>query len=189
MALGHAILAALLDREYSGYQLAKIFDTGVANFWYALPQQLYAELTKLAGAGFITGRQVIQHGRPNKRVYTVTEAGMSELRRFAEAASKPSVIRDDLMVKIHAVDHTDPLRAIAALADRAEHAAAKIAIFNQTLERLRGELDEETFLRLGDRIGPYLTCQRGLRFEQENLDWCQRTANLLRARTATSTKD
>jgi Trp operon repressor len=32
MALRHAILAALLNGEYSRNQLAKIFDAGVANF-------------------------------------------------------------------------------------------------------------------------------------------------------------
>ncbi|MFD0475577.1 hypothetical protein ACFQ0B_50665 [Nonomuraea thailandensis] len=37
MALRHAVLAALLDGEYSGYQLTKIFDVGVSNFWYAAP--------------------------------------------------------------------------------------------------------------------------------------------------------
>jgi hypothetical protein len=33
MALRHAVLAAMLDGGFSGYQLAKIFDVGVSNFW------------------------------------------------------------------------------------------------------------------------------------------------------------
>lgn len=83
MALRHAVLAALLDGEYSGYQLAKIFDLSVSNFWHAVPQQLYSELSRLETEGLISGRQIIQHDRPNKRVYTVTEAGVAELERFA----------------------------------------------------------------------------------------------------------
>ncbi|MFD0540489.1 PadR family transcriptional regulator [Actinomadura luteofluorescens] len=74
MALRHAVLAALLDGEYSGYQLAKIFDLSVSNFWHAVPQQLYSELSRLETEGLISGRQIIQHDRPNKRVYTVTQA-------------------------------------------------------------------------------------------------------------------
>src|SRR5438067_730598 len=115
MALRHAVLAALLDGEYSGYQLAKIFDAGMANFWYAVPQQLYAELTKLERAGLTASRQVIQHDRPNKRLHTVTEAGIAELERFAAAAAKPSFIRDDLLLKVHAVDRLDPAPPIAQL--------------------------------------------------------------------------
>ncbi|MFF3765810.1 PadR family transcriptional regulator [Streptomyces sp. NPDC001922] len=184
MSLRHAVLAALLDGEYSGYQLAKVFDLGVANFWHALPQQLYLELSKLERDGMVAGRQIVQETRPNKRLFTVTSAGTAELERFAASASKPSFIRDDLLVKIQTADHvaTDPL--IEQLTERATVAAAKVALFDQTLRQLRGTLDEETFLREGARIGPYLTCLRGRRFEQENLDWCRQTAAVLRQRTA-----
>jgi DNA-binding PadR family transcriptional regulator len=182
MALRHAVLAALLDGEHSGYRLAKIFDTAMANFWHAVPQQLYTELTKLEQDGLISGRLIVQHDRPNKRVYTVTGAGMAELERFAAAASKPSFIRDDLMVKVQTVDHVDSAPVIEQLEERAVQAAAKIEIFDKLLRRLRGDLDEQTFLRGGQPIGSYLTCLRGRRFEQEHHDWCRQVAELLRAR-------
>src|SRR5260221_14001396 len=105
MALSHAVLAALLDGEYSGYQLAKIFDVGVSNFWNAAPQQLYAELGRLEEAGLIRGRQVMQHRRPNKRVFTGTDAGSGELMHFAAAATQPLCIRDHLTVKGPAIDN------------------------------------------------------------------------------------
>lgn len=186
MALRHAVLAALLDGEYSGYQLAKIFDVSLSNFWYAVPQQLYAELTKLEQAGLITGRQVIQHDRPNKRLFTVTTAGLAELAAFAAAPSKPSSIREDLLVMVQAVDRLDPAPVIAQLEERAVMATAKVELFDQTLRQLRGDLTEETFLRESDRIGPYLTCLRGRRFEQENREWCEQAVALLRARVPLS---
>ncbi|MFC5750557.1 PadR family transcriptional regulator [Actinomadura rugatobispora] len=184
MALRHAVLAALLDGEYSGYQLAKIFDVAVSNFWHAVPQQLYTELSRLESEGLISGRQVIQHDRPNKRVYTVTPAGIEELERFATVPAKPGLIREDLLVMVQAVDHIQVPAVIAQLEERALAAAAKVALFDRTLERLRGDLDEETFLRQGEPIGPYLTCLRGRRFEQENHDWFRSTAQLLRERAA-----
>ncbi|WP_188190720.1 PadR family transcriptional regulator [Nonomuraea sp. SYSU D8015] len=184
MALRHAVLAALLDGEYSGYQLTKIFDVGVSNFWYASPQQLYAELTRLEADGLVAGREVVQQGRPNKRVFTVTEAGMAELAAFAAAPPKPLLIRDDLAVRVHAVDRLDPAPVIAQLHERAEEAAAKLALFEKMLVRLRGDLDEETFLRQGERVGPYLTCLGGCRLEREVRDWCLRTARTLSERAA-----
>lgn len=184
MALRHAVLAALLDGEYSGYQLAKIFDVSVSNFWHAVPQQLYTELAKLEADGLITGRQVIQHDRPNKRVYTVTQAGIAELEQFATLPAKPGVIREDLLVMVQAVEHVSPAAVIAQLEERALTAAAKVSLFERTLQKLRGEMDEETYLRHGEPIGPYLTCLRGRRFEQENYEWFQRTAQLLRERAA-----
>ncbi|MGI5359624.1 PadR family transcriptional regulator [Streptomyces sp. CA-252508] len=182
MALRHAVLAALLDGEYSGYQLAKAFDIGVANFWHALPQQLYAELTRLEKDGLVAGRQVVQESRPNKRLFRVTEAGQAELERFAAAASKPSFIRDDLLVKVQAADRVGTAPVIEQLRERAAAADAKIELLGALLRQLRGDMDEEEFLLRGERIGPYLTCLRGLAFEREHRDWCLRIAAVLRER-------
>ncbi|MFD9884573.1 PadR family transcriptional regulator [Streptomyces alboflavus] len=182
MALRHAVLAALLDGEFSGYQLAKGFDIGVANFWHALPQQLYAELSRLESDGLVAGREVVQDGRPNKRMFRVTDAGVAELERFAAAPAKPSFIRDDLLVKVQAVDGVEAAPVIAQLQERAAVAEAKAEVLGKLLRRLRGDLDEAEFLLAGQRIGPYLTCTRGLAFERETREWCLRTAELLERR-------
>ena len=184
MALRHAVLAALLGGEYSGYQLAKIFDLDVSNFWHAVPQQLYSELSKLEAEGLISGRRIIQHDRPNKRVYTVTQSGLDELERFAATPAKPGIVRDNLLVMVQAVDHISASSVIEQLDERAKVAAARIEHFERTLERLRGDMDEETYLREGSPIGPYLTCLRGLRFEQEWYEWCRSTAQELCERIA-----
>ncbi|MDH2393327.1 PadR family transcriptional regulator [Streptomyces sp. HNM0663] len=185
MALRHAVLAALLDGELSGYQLAKAFDLGVANFWYAQPQQLYAELARLEKEGLIAGREVVQETRPNKRLFQVTDAGLEELQAFAAAPTKPSFIRDDLLVKVQAADHVTTAALIAQLSERAAFAQAKVDLFAKLLRTMRGDRTEEEFLRHGSRIGPYLTCQRGLAFEQGNRDWCERTVAALRERQRT----
>lgn len=184
MALRHAVLAALLDGEYSGYQLAKAFDVGVANFWHALPQQLYTELAKLEKEGLVEGRQVVQETRPNKRVFRVTGAGRDELEEFAATASKPSFIRDDLLVKVQSADRIGTVRVIEQLDERVAAADAKIALLDDLLRKLRGDADEEEFLRHGERIGPYLTCLRGVAFERGHREWCLRIAAVLRERQA-----
>ena len=102
--LRDAVLAALLEGESSGYDLAKDFDASVANFWMATPQQLYRELDRLAEEGLIKARIVHQERRPNKRMLSLTEAGREAIQEFTGRAPKPSVIRDELMVKVQAAD-------------------------------------------------------------------------------------
>ncbi|MEW2587727.1 PadR family transcriptional regulator [Streptomyces virginiae] len=182
MALRHAVLAALLDGEFSGYELAKSFDIGVANFWHASPQQLYTELAKLEREGLVEGRQVVQEARPNKRLFQVTDAGRAELEAFAAAAVKPSVIRDDLLVKVQTADRIGTAPVIAQLEERAAAADAKIDLLGRVLRKMRGDLDEEEYLLRGDAIGGYLTCLRGIAFEQGHRDWCRRSAAILRER-------
>ncbi|MDH6223125.1 MULTISPECIES: PadR family transcriptional regulator [Streptomyces] len=186
MALRHAVLAALLDEELSGYQLAKAFDLGVANFWHARPQQLYAELGRLEKDGLVRGREVVQESRPTKRLFRVTEAGLAELEEFAAASAKPSFVRDDLLVKVQAADHVDVTALIAQLTERAAFARARIELFGKLLRGMRGDRTEEEFLRDGDRIGPYLTCLRGLAFEEGNRDWCEHAVTVLRGRARAS---
>ncbi|MEU6057452.1 PadR family transcriptional regulator [Streptomyces sp. NPDC047097] len=182
MALRHAVLAALLGGELSGYQLAKSFDLGVANFWHAQPQQLYAELTRLEGDGLVSGREVVQEGRPNKRVFLVTAEGLAEVERFTAASAKPSFVRDDLLVKVQGADHVDTGALIVQLTERADFAQGKIELFEELLERMRGSRTEEEFLRDGEPVGPYLTCLRGLAFERGNRDWCRTAVTVLRER-------
>ncbi|CAL9442951.1 hypothetical protein SUDANB37_02297 [Streptomyces sp. enrichment culture] len=72
---------------------------------------------------------------------------------------------------------------IAQLTDRADFARAKAELLGKLLRSLRGEgRDEDEYLRHGERIGPYLTCLRGLAFEEGHRDWCERTAQVLRER-------
>ena len=146
MALRHALLASLLEGEASGYELAKRFDVSVANFWFATPQQLYRELERLEGDRLVRGREVRQKRRPNKRVFRLTKAGREELHAFTAEPAKPSAIRDELLVKVQAVDDGDPVAVMAALHERMAQAEAKLALY----EHLLAGLD-------GDRLGPYLT--------------------------------
>jgi DNA-binding PadR family transcriptional regulator len=182
MALRHAVLAALVDRELSGYQLAKLFDLGVSSFWHAASQQLYLELGKLEADGLLTGHEVIQQGRPNKRVFALTEAGRAELTRFTEAPTKPTSIRDDLLVKAYAAHAADPLTLATQLEQRAAQSQAKADYLGSQLAKLRGDQTEAEHLATAENIGPYLAGTRGLRYAQEEANWCTWAAAALRAR-------
>ncbi|MGA7054394.1 MAG: PadR family transcriptional regulator, partial [Mycobacterium sp.] len=41
MALPHAILVSLCERDGSGYELARRFDRSIGYFWAATHQQIY----------------------------------------------------------------------------------------------------------------------------------------------------
>ena len=87
VALGDAILACLTERPMTGYELAKTFDTSIGFFWKANHQQIYRELTKLRDRGHIQGREVVQSGKPNKLVYTLTPEGRAALRHWGARPS------------------------------------------------------------------------------------------------------
>ena len=77
------------------------------------------------GEGLVAGRQVVQETRPNKRLFQVTEAGRAELEDFAAAVSKPSSIRDDLLVKVQAADRVGTAPVIDQLQERPRRPRAR----------------------------------------------------------------
>ncbi|WKG03517.1 PadR family transcriptional regulator [Mycolicibacterium sp. HK-90] len=179
MALRDAILATLLDGEASGYDLAKGFDASVANFWMATPQQLYRELDRMAADGLITARLVEQDRRPNKRLYSLTDAGRQALLEFTAIPPKPGAIREDLLVQIQAVDSGNLEAVRAALTERLNWATAKLARYRRAQDHLLAGRTEDGYLAEAERVGPYLTLLRGIRFEEENIDWAGRALAVL----------
>ncbi|MEF9880948.1 PadR family transcriptional regulator [Streptomyces sp. P9-A4] len=179
MSLKHAVLAALLEGEASGYDLAKIFDVSVANFWAATPQQLYRELDRLAVAGLITARVVEQERRPNKRMFSLTEPGRRDLAAYTSTPPRPSAVRDELMVQVQACDEGDTKAVREFVAQRMETARAKLARYDRLREWMLNGRDEDTYLDEAERVGPYLTLMRGRYFEEENLRWGERALAVL----------
>ncbi|TQJ91723.1 PadR family transcriptional regulator [Streptomyces sp. SLBN-31] len=189
MALRNAVMAALLEGEASGYDLAKGFEASVANFWMATPQQLYRELERMESEGLVSARVVHQERRPNKRLFSLTEAGREVLRDYVLAApSKPLALRDELMVKVQCVDiaDADAVDAVrAAVAERVERARTKLGRYERLRERLLDGRDEDEYFAEVERIGPYLTLLGGLALERANVQWGETALRRLDGRAQT----
>lgn len=182
MSLRDAVLAALLEGESSGYDLAKDFDASVANFWMATPQQLYRELDRLAEQGLIKARVVQQERRPNKRMFSLTAAGHDAIQQFTIKAPKPSVIRDELMVKVQAADAGNAAAVREFIVERLQWATAKLQRYERLRTRMLDGRTEDDYLAQAERIGPYLTLMRGISFEEENIRWAKRALTMMERR-------
>jgi DNA-binding PadR family transcriptional regulator len=183
MALRHAVLAALLEGEASGYELSKRFAVSVANYWSATPQQLYRELERLETEALLRGRVVEQERRPNKRVFTLTDAGYEELHAFVARPAKPTAIRDDLLIKVQAADGTDLTAVREAVAERLAHGRGKLALYERLRDNLLDGQSEIAYLRDADRVGPYLTLMGGRMYEEQQIRWCEAVLEVLEQRS------
>jgi DNA-binding PadR family transcriptional regulator len=188
MSLRDAVLAALLEGEASGYDLAIGFDASVANFWMATPQQLYRELDRLAEQGLIQARVVHQERRPNKRMFSLTDAGRAAIQQFTARAPKPSVIRDELLVKVQAADAGDGQAVREFILERLQWNTTKLQRYERLRTRLLDGRDEDEYLAQTERVGPYLTLLRGISFEEENIRWAKRALRIFEHRLSAQTR-
>ncbi|MFF6996330.1 PadR family transcriptional regulator [Streptomyces sp. NPDC008313] len=184
MALRNAVLAALLDGEASGYDLAKDFDAAVANFWMATPQQLYRELERMEAEGLIEARLVRQERRPDKRLFSLTPAGRRSLREFTAAPARPAALRDELLVKLYAVDEGDGDAVREAITERLAWSRAKLARYDRLRARLLDGRTEDAYLAGAERIGPYLTLMGGRALEQQTIRWAEQVLAVLERRAS-----
>ena len=82
MSLHYGLLGLLSYHDSTGYDLTKIFESSLNNFWHAQSSQIYRELKRMEESGWVSSHNKIQKGRPNKRIYTITEIGKTEFKKW-----------------------------------------------------------------------------------------------------------
>ena len=79
MSLKHGLLGLLNYEPMTGYELDKEFKESLEYFWQARGNQIYRELDLMEKNGWLTSEHIIQVEKPNKRVYSITANGKTEL--------------------------------------------------------------------------------------------------------------
>lgn len=183
MALNHAILALLIDHPHSGYDLAKDFDRSVNFFWKATHQQIYRELSKLEDQSFVEVETIAQTGRPDKKLYSITEAGKAFLTEWLLEPCDVMPIKEDLLVKLWAaelVPISNPIEpsAIGKIIEEFQRHQQlhrqRLATYAQIKQEFFAEPDS---LPIAQKYR-YLVLRRGIRYEEDYIAWCDEVLEL-----------
>jgi DNA-binding PadR family transcriptional regulator len=189
VALPQAILVSLCEQSGSGYELTRRFDRSIGYFWSATHQQIYRTLRTMEADGWVSATVVVQRGRPDKKVYTVSDAGRFELARWIAAplgvaSGRAGALGDnrtrEVAVKLRGAAFGDPgalHEQIVAL--RAERA--------QLLDTYRGfekkQFPDPAVLR-DNALHQYLVLRGGIRAEEGTIDWLDEVTAALTAALA-----
>ena len=84
MSLRYTLLGFINYKPVTGYELKKHMDNSTNFFWNANLSQIYPALKKLEHEGYITSKKILQDGPPDKKIYTITEKGKTELISWLE---------------------------------------------------------------------------------------------------------
>jgi PadR family transcriptional regulator, regulatory protein AphA len=99
--LKFALLGALNYQPMSGYDLKQFTDRSISNFWHAELSQIYVTLKALEKGGLITSSTVPQAGRPDRRIYTITESGQQVLNDWLKTPfTEIDQYKDTLLLKL-----------------------------------------------------------------------------------------
>ena len=131
MSLRYAILGLLARERLTGYDLTKRFDTSIGFFWSAKHSQIYPELAALTKEGMVTFEVVTQTSKPNKKVYTITDEGRTELARWVAEPADKRTVKDPLMLRTWAIGAVDPALGLDHLKGALAEAEKRCAYFAQ----------------------------------------------------------
>jgi DNA-binding PadR family transcriptional regulator len=153
----------------SGYDLVQTFRISMVLYWHAHPGQIYPTLDRMERDGWIAGREVIQRGRPNKRLYSITAEGRRVLLEWLAAPYEPFKMKNPPLLKSRFLAHLGADGSSAKFAEMRDAMAAY-------LDELRG-YDRE----FAGKGGPYqdlngmfvyFTLRRGIMFAESEVEFC-----------------
>ena len=169
MTLRYVILTVLSTREATGYDIAKELSYNIGNFWKAQHQQVYRELAILVINSSVTCKLVPQAGKPDRKVYSITEIGRETLVEWFHKPANHPAIRDELSAKLRVCDihNSEPMQ---------QHIEALFEESRTLLNHYRGlEQSQFTDHQNLDRQARLerLTLRRNIHNRQATLAWAE----------------
>ncbi|MFC5651314.1 PadR family transcriptional regulator [Paenibacillus solisilvae] len=175
-ALSYALLSMLNRKPFSGYDLKKLMEL----FWQAKHSQIYPLLTKLEKDELLTFELISQSGKPDKKIYSITDKGVAALKKWIvdEPAAIP-VMRDEFLVKLYAIGLADPETARRIFEERLIAKKVTIARLQKEINLMEAQKDDSLTDITNKQFGRYLLYKRKLRLEEEEIEWVHWAISLL----------
>ncbi len=175
MALAHTILATLGTESYSGYDLWKKFSQTSKYYWQASQQQIYRELGKLEKEGALASEIIPQEGRPDKKLYKITDKGIEILKTWLLEPSEPMAIREELLVKVIAAKLVPKSVILQEIKRHQQIHSQQLAEYKQIEQEKFADTSQLTF----EQKCIYATLRCGIGYESYRINWCQEAIALL----------
>lgn len=165
MSLRPAFLALLEGRAQHGYDLKRAYDHHFGRSRPVAYGQVYTALAKLLRNGFVTVDSAEGDGGPERKLYTITDAGVTDVRRWLEEPENPDrYLQSSLYAKVIAALLTGRSAATVLDLQREEH-----------LRAMRELTKRKRTADLADRIA----CDHALFHLEADLRWLEHTATML----------
>lgn len=167
VALEHALLVSLSEKPAAGLELARRFERSIGFFWSATHQQIYKVLRRMEQDGWVTAQVVEQSGRPEKRVYSVTEVGRKTLGDWISTTTPRAGFRSEIAVKMRGASYGDRAALLANIAELIADHRTRLAFYKGLSAR---DYPEPTQLT-GQDLDTYLVLRGGILQETFWITW------------------
>ena len=121
--------------DASGYEIRKMVAEGSFSFFSeASYGSIYPALTKLTADGLVTCKEMPQDKRPDKKVYSLTDAGRRVLTERLNEGTGPDKHRSAFLAALLFAEAVSPQRVQSLIEERTRQHLGKIERLNALLE-------------------------------------------------------
>ncbi|HET6351514.1 MAG TPA: PadR family transcriptional regulator [Coriobacteriia bacterium] len=148
MSVKHGILAVLDRRSMHGYDLRRDLEDELGAAWAINYGQIYSTLERMVRDGLVVQSEtVVTAEAPDRKLYTITPAGRTELHRwFLAAEDDAETGRDELHAKI-VLGLTGDVDVEQVIQAQRKGQLRRIGLLTERKERLDPELDFGSLLQ------------------------------------------
>lgn len=172
----YAVLGLLSRRPQSGYDMRKQYMGSAGNFWSESYGQIYPILKQLEAEGLATFTVDHNEGRPDRKVYQITEAGREALREWLVSPAETFRYRVEVLLKVmHGIEVGPEMTIEHVQRFRKEHEAL-LQRYGGITEQLKEQYRDAPNLQYS-----LLTVSCGEHVSQAFIEWCDEAIARLRA--------
>lgn len=130
-------LGILSFGDATGYEIKKMAEEGLfSHFVEASYGSIYPALTRMTEHGLLTCRSEVQDGKPDKKVYSITEAGRIELKSALTTRPSKDKFKSEFLFIMLMSEHLDQAHVSDVLTQRAQELEAELEMIRACGEQL-----------------------------------------------------
>ncbi len=174
MSLRYGILGLLSEWDASGYDIKKEFDDLMSIFWHSHLSQIYPELTKLEKEGLISSQHVAQDGKPDKKIYSITENGRKELLTWLFEGPESPKVKDPFLMQTFFMDNVPIEEVLLKLRLYKKERTQRLDKMKEIIHERLHSIKERNIMK-ARIIMSSAVLRRGIEQEVQYIKWCEDT--------------
>ena len=101
------ILGLLMEKSRTGYEINEVFETIFSHFYRGSYGMIYPTLKKLQKQGLVEKEIILQDGKPNKNVFTITDKGKTQFYEYLTTNISLESRESEFLVRMYLGEHVE----------------------------------------------------------------------------------
>lgn len=118
------VLGMLMTQPRTGYEINEILKHRLSYFFDGTYGMIYPTLKRLENKKMIVKETIIQDGKPNKNVYSITDSGKKEFEKYLKSDIAPDILKSDTLMRLYFAEFLDKDEIRKILSEQLENKKA-----------------------------------------------------------------